>query len=246
MLTSGLICLFDVQIWAADIHIHVKPLSETVCDPVGRDSIHTEMTITKDDWLRLLEERNPELAKDITARALATITVRDESIKGAADSMPAFVRAAEKEAAHWGANQLFLEDTAVEEKFEEIAEVTFVAVRIQYKDWVIPPTFLAGLPYNPVSEEFVAQKLEEWNVAHLGKVKVTFSSRDQQDVLVFMAQVKNGTPLRLVLKNGTDVRGDYSGLDQDDQIWIRPSGFGGFLSHRSFRSKDVETVGILD
>jgi hypothetical protein len=114
----------------------------------------------------------------------------------------------------------------------------------------MPPDYLAQLPYSPLPDYFVAQKLQEWNTNHFGKMKVSFSTDErrahERQVLEFMAKLKNGTPLRLVLRNGSGIKGTFSGVDQDDLIWIRPDGLGGFISHRSYRSQDVASIGVLN
>jgi hypothetical protein len=235
---------------AVDLHVQFNPLTTVVYDGIDVESVGRNVVTPIDEWRNRVKVANAALADDITVKALATIEVKAQDEEYALDSMEPFVTAARKEAAAWGANQLFLEDTAVEQGSGHLVQLTFTAYRVQYKDGLIPPAYFAALPYNPLPDYFVAQKVQEWNTGHFGKTRMYFAVQNRQarqkNVLAFMTNLKNGTPIRLVLMDGSSLKGAFNGLDQDDQVWIRPSGLGGFITHRSIRPQDIETVGILN
>jgi len=250
LLAAG-VSLVSLPIRAADFRVQFKPLTDATYDPVDLDSVHVEEAATFKEWMESVKAVNPHLAGDISAQVLGTLqVVRLRSSHDRFESIKPLVRAARAEAALWGANALYLEDTAVEEGTGRPVELTFLAYRVQYKEWVVCPAYLAALPYNPLPDYFVAQKLQQWNSDHFGRVKISFAAEQMrarhQKVVELMGRIKDGTPVRLVLRNGSDIKGSFSGLDQDDLIWVRPAGLSGFLSHRSIRSEDVETVGILN
>lgn len=244
------IVLLPLPLLALDMHVQYKPMTETIYDRIDVESVSEDVTTSIGDWQDRVRATNTALAGNITVKELLTIEVQVARRDSGQDSMKPFVRAAQKEAAAWGANQLFLNDTLVEAETGHLVQLTFIAYRISYKDWLIPPAYLAALPYNPLPDYFVAQKAQEWNIQHFGNAKICFKSRDrlsrQKDVLAFMANLKKGTSVRLALRDGSYVKGVFNGLDQDDQVWIHPSGLGGFISYRSVRPQDIEIVGILN
>ena len=250
IILPALAMVHGAPLWASGLEAQFKPLTETLYDPIDLDSVSADVKTPIEDWQARVKNTNAALAADIMASTLGTIEVNVHDRDAILDTIKPFVEAARKQAARWGANQLFLEDAAVDADTGHWVQLTFIAYRVVYKDWLIPPSYLEALPYNPLPDYFVAQKLQEWNTQHFGKTKIYFGERDrkarQNDVLSFMTRLKEGTPIRVVLQDGSNLRGAYTGLDQDDQVWIRPAGLGGFISHRSVRSQDIETVGILN
>jgi hypothetical protein len=163
------------------------------------------------------------------------------------DSFKPFLLQGRQTAAQVGANVLYLEKPLMDAK--EVEGLRFIAYRVQYKEHLISPDYLAALSDASVYVPAMEADLARWEKAHLGKVQAVFKNPGGSggaEVAGALANVKKGTPVRLVLQDGSDYKGTYDGLGEDDEIWIRPEGWIGLLTDRSFQAEEIQGVEIFN
>lgn len=212
-------------------------------------TVDKEVAMGLGEWQQWVADNNGPLVSYIMATPVASITVSAERARDRGVSMDEYVQDARRAAARVGANKLYLESTSAEEGTGRLVDLHFRAYRITYKRLVIPPAFMASLPYTPLPEYYVDAQLTDWNAKHVGHIFASFANRpgvdDRHSVIQFVKNLKNGTPVRVALRDGRQIDGVYSGVDEG-HIWINPSGFRGIFMDRALLPTEVQAIGILN
>jgi hypothetical protein len=112
---------------------------------------------------------------------------------------------------------------------------------------MLSPEALAGLPTTAENAPVWVRQLQAWNDHQFGRIQVSFDPHQkEEDIDMFFQGVETGTPVRVVLKDGSSLKGELSGVDDyDHMIWIRPPGIAGLISDRSFPVAQLASVGVL-
>jgi hypothetical protein len=243
LLLPELLCAEDFKIWS-------QPLGLTNEEKIDLASVQVVSLPPDEDWLSSIRRENPRVADRLTLHAVASIEVTFWDMEEAVDStrsLNALVEAGKKRAAEVGANILYMNRCLSENG--QTAGVHLLAYRMNYDGRVVPPYMLAALPQTTYSEEEFQMEVQDWSDRHFGHTRVAFKNEAKSaahEVIGFLGHVKNGTPVRLVLKNSPDYDGSYEGIDEDNQIWIKPEGWIGLLTERSFPAKSIEGVQLFN
>jgi len=233
---------------ALDLKAWDWPLAEKSYEPIDAGSVRTESWAPTAQWQDQVRSKNALLADDLIVVSVATIEVTRRDLDQDVPSFEPFMEKGLQSAARLGANVLYVEKPLMEG--DKFLGLRLTAYRIEYKGLVVSPPYLAVLPYDTVSRSEMERNLQAWDAVHLGRSRTSFETENgkisPEKVVSYLGKVKNGTPVRVLLRDGSDYKGTYDGLDDDDQIWIQPDGWLGRITDRSFQAKDVQAVGLLN
>jgi hypothetical protein len=229
-----LVLLLASAAHAMDLKVRPWPLSDTAYAPIDAASVRVELYISEAAWLAQVGGTNGVLALDLSLTRVASIDIYRLYDEESIDSTAPLIEEARRNAAKVGANLVYLERNLM--RGRELDGLRFVAYRAEFKHRLISPLYLAALPHLAVTPAFLNEQLVAWQASHLGRVSITVGG---------LSGVKRGTAVRLVLRDGTDVRGAFSSVDEENQIWIHPAGLIGFFRDRAVPAKDVQSVALL-
>ncbi len=232
---------------AAELKVRSWPMTDRTYDVLDKEAVRVEPYIPETAWLTQVGSANGSLSLDISLLPIASIDVSrlygDQDIEDSSY----LIAEARKAAAHVGANVVFLEKKLMDGK--ELEGMRFVAYRAEYKHHLISPTYLAALPHLPVTAAFLEEELLAWGQSQSGKSRVAFDSFDgtgTRQAIDVLASLKSGTPVRVFMRDGSNMQGSFSGMDEDNRIWIHPPGLTGFFRDRAVSAWDVQSVALLN
>jgi len=237
---------------AADLVRHDWPMTGDLYTRVDLDTVRYDGLRTFPEWLRLVAEQNPDISRDLVAEPVVGMDIRLDEDEDPQAGLESFIDQAKEGAARVGANLIFADDTVKDIEHDAgFVAAHFTAYRAQYKGHLVPPVYLAALAGMTMSPHLLDEEVVQWEVSHNGREGVSFAHirgmDREQGVLDYVRRLKDGTQLRIILDDGTELRGAYSGLDADDQVWIHPSsGLVRFFSDRSVQPKDVQFLALLN
>lgn len=229
---------------AADLKARPWPLSDRSYAAIDPASVRVDSYLSEAVWLRQVGERNGSLAEHMTLQPVATIEVSrldpDEEI----DSIAPLVEKARTCAARLGANAVYLDAPLLRD--DHLDGIRFTAYRAEYKRYLVSPIYLVALTQMTIPAAFLEEQLQGWENSHFGRVEVTFGMQEDRDTsLDRLARIKAGTAVRVLLRDGTDVKGTVSGLDEDQRLWIHPPGWSGFFRDQAVPASDIRSVASL-
>jgi hypothetical protein len=236
---------------ALDLKVWTVPVTDRSDEPIDQESVRVDATVhpgvgAAEEWVAQVRRENPGLAYDVSVRPVVSIAVTLIDPEEAADSSRPFIAEARRWAARYGANALYLDRQLARE--DRFAGMRFIGYRIEYKHRLVSPTYLAALPFVRVTADLLEEQLQAYDVAHFGQVHVAFEPMNDPmgNAAGFLAGVKNGTAVKLFLRDGTDLKGDYSGQDDDNHIWIHTPGWAGLFRDHAIPTQDIQAIALLN
>jgi hypothetical protein len=234
--TLGLLGMSLSTVHAQDFKVWSVPLTDRSYGVISLDSVQPESIDPSGEWKQRVYSKNSDLIVDLTIVSVLGIEVTRRDPEIALEVFEPLVLEARQRAAKAGANVLYLEKTLM--KDGQLNGLRFKAYRIQYKNLLVSPTYVASLTDTPVQAVQLEDDLHDWDSERWGKTQIS------ENVPGFLDTLKKGTPVRVVLQDGSDFKGTYAGLDED-QVWLQPEGWIGLVADRSFQVKDVQRVGLF-
>jgi hypothetical protein len=232
---------------AAELKVRAWPLSDHPYDAIDAGSVRVEPYIPETAWLAQVGSANGALSLEISLLPVASIDVSRLYDEQDIDEAAPLLEEARKAASRVGANVVFLEKTLLEGK--ELGGMRFIAYRAEYKHRLISPTYLAALPHLAISATFLEEQLQAWASAQFGNTRLPFDSLDgtaTHQAIDILSGVKNGTSVRVFMRDGSNLQGAFSGMDEDNRIWIHPRGLAGLFRDRAVSAWDVQSVAFLN
>jgi hypothetical protein len=229
---------------AAVLKVRPWPMSDKSYASISADSVRVERYLSEITWLSQTGRRNPSLNDGLQLSPVASIEVsrlyEDEDI----DSLQPLVETAQAYAAKFGANAVFVEKEI--RVGDELDGLRFTAYRAEFKKHLIPPTFMVALAQMSIPGPFLEEQLRDWEDVHIGRVAVAFGPDEDHDMsLDKLGQLKSGTSVRVVLRDGSDLQGAVSGLDEDNRLWVRPKGWTGLFRDKAVPATEIRSVALL-
>jgi hypothetical protein len=252
-LSLALTAAFSTAAVALDLKVWAWPLTDQFHEPIDAASVRVDAFVRDEAlpgavWLEQVKAKNAALSADLTAHPIAAIEVTLLDMEDEIESPKPFVEEARRWAAREGANLVYLDKYL--KKDNQLSGLRFIAYRAEYKQHLVSPDFLAALPYVTVPGSIVEEQLQAWEAAHFGKVHVSFGSGDDKtaagQAVGVLAGVKSGTPVHVFLRDGSDLQGAFSGLDDDNRIWVHRKGWIGLFADRAVPTRDVQSVALLN
>jgi hypothetical protein len=238
-----------IAAWAGEMDVYSLPTTPEIFERIDPSAVRTDALMPYTAWQTGVETINPPLAAEIHGTRIAVIAVKVTDADFPERTLGPFVREAQERAARYGANMVCLEPPMIEKDGVDYVSVTFNAYRVDYQGHLIPPQYLAALPNIPVTASLLEENIQTWEDKRYGRERVSFmrgAGEDGREVVRYFEGMKNGFPVRVVFRDGSDYRGSFSGVDAEDAIWIRPAGWSRFFSDRSFRAQDIVAVSLLN
>ena len=220
---------------AIDLKVRAWPMTDQMYDAIDAESVRVEIYVPETAWLDQAGGTNGALAMDLSLRPVASIDIYRLYEEEDITSTEPLLKEARASAAKLGANVVYLERNLMQGR--ELDGMRFTAYRAEYKHRLLSPLFLAALPHMTVSPAFLEEQLLAWQGTHFGTAHFDMKQ---------LSSLKTGTAVRLVLRDGSAVKGAFSGLDNDDQIWIHPKGWTGFFRDRAVATHDIQSVSLLN
>jgi hypothetical protein len=220
---------------AIDLKVRPWPMSDRAYDSIDVQSVRAEIYMPETAWLEQVGGKNGRLSLDLNLLPVASIDIyrlyNEEEITNTVQ----LLEEARKTAAKFGANMIFLERRLMQGR--ELDGLRFTAYRAEYKHRLLSPTFLAALPHMTVAPSLLNEQLLAWNMSHFGTTKVAVAN---------LGTLKTGTAVRVVMRDGSAVKGAFNGIDADNQIWIHPAGWTGLFRDKAISPTNVQSVSLLN
>ncbi len=243
VLASGLL-LWATSVHAAELSAKVSPISAQSHAAIDTPFVRVERYIPEATWLARVGELNPEVSQDLNLVPVSVITVtrlyEDQDIRFLDEVM----EFAQKSAAEIGANLVYVDKEL--RWGGELHGIQFVAYRVEYKERLIPPELFVALPEVSVGVTFFEEQVRAWEDRHFGRVAVAFGPHENYRKSVMqLGKLHAGAPVRVVLRDGSSMRGVVSGLDEENNFWIHPKGLAGLFRDHAVPAIDIRSVALL-
>jgi hypothetical protein len=248
-LIAALTISSSTTVQALDLRRWIVPLTDRGYDSIQLSAVHAESRHPQTEWEEQIRSKNSDVLYDMTIKPIVGIEITRRDPEEIIDSFEPLMGEARQAAAQAGANLLYPEKILMEEG--RLNGVRFKGYRVEYKGRVVSPSYLASLPESSVQAPFLEEELTAWEKEQWGTTRSSFHMLKEkkvasQQAAYLLEHVKKGTPIRVILKDGSDFKGTYTGLDDDDQLWLQPDGWTGILADRSFQVKDIQRVGLFN
>lgn len=163
-------------------------------------------------WMSLSQAKNPDIMNRMKCEKLASIEVKVAKVGRDFGSRDPFEFKARKRAAGLGANLLYQESDVIVKNTGRIASLTFVACRVQYKDYLLPPQEFASLAYFIQDRAAFESRVAGWNRG-IGNIQ-----EEKTDVEEILSKLINGASIQVLFNEGYVLPVTFLNYDHDAGI----------------------------
>ncbi len=230
---------------AAVLRVVPWPMTETVHERIETQQVYVEASRSFVQWAHQMKEQTPPQS-DIAIQPVAWVQIDVVGEEEPEARFETIVKRARVEAAWAGANLIFLERKQ-SGSHGGIITARFVAYRVESQHQLVTEEMLASLVETPEPVLALASsRIEEAHWTTRASAGDAIDQKERQRLLHFLNDLHRGTGVHIELEDGSSVQGTFSGVDQDNRIWVHPQGVAGFLADRAFRPQDVQLVALVN